>query len=256
MIKLPLKSALILICLISFSGVINAQNEPVHAYEGKTRAENELVTLRFKGNKMAVKLWVFKVDGKLAPASGFYSTFNSTPTGNINLKLLPGQHELEIQNSTNIPQVITFTGEAGKEYTFEINKDQVSLVESEKVCSIEVREVPLYKSVAESEPNAVLVEDKDNGATTLFRIDGMAGTVVAKGWVTHHQFNSFLKGEYTTRLTPGTHSLDYYGSFNGVIELVSKTFNFEAGKTYTIMYEVKDLNSSIKYLKSSLVEVK
>ncbi len=253
--RLTLKSVLIVFSLTVFAGVIFAQNEPVHAYDGGQRPENELVALRFKGNKMAVKLWVFKVDGKLAPSDGFYSTFNSTPTGNIHLMLLPGKHELEIQHMTNNPQIITFTGEAGKEYNFEINKDQVTITENDKACPIETREIPLYEEAAESEPHAVLIEDKNNGATMLYRIDGMAGNVVAKGWVAHHLFNNFMKGDYKVRLTPGSHTLDYYGSFEGNTELVSKAFNFEAGKTYTIVYEVKNLNS-IKYLSSSLQEAK
>ncbi len=253
--KLILKFFVIVFSLTLFTGVIFAQNEPVHAYDGNQKPENELVALRFKGNKMAVKLWVFKVDGKLAPSDGFYSTFNSTPTGNINLMLLPGKHELEIQLMTNNPQVISFTGEAGKEYNFEINKDQVVITENDKACPSENREMPLYKEVAESEPHAVLIEEKDNGTTMLYRIDGMAGSVVARGWVAHHQFNSFMKGDYKILLTPGSHTLDYYGSFEGNTELVSKTFNFEAGKTYTIVYEVKKLNS-LEYLSSSLQEVK
>ncbi len=253
--KLIIKFTAIVFSLTAFTGVIFAQNEPVHAYDGNQKPENELVALRFKGNKMAVKLWVFKVDGKLAPSDGFYSTFNSTPTGNIHLMLLPGKHELEIQHMTNNPQVISFTGEAGKEYNFEINKDQVVITENNKACPIENREIPLYKEVAESEPHAVLIEEKANGTTMLYRIDGMAGSVIARGWLAHHQFNNFMKGDYKVRLTPGSHTLDYYGSFEGNTELVSKTFNFEAGKTYTIVYEVKKLNS-LEYLSSSLQEVK
>ena len=253
--KLILKFIAIAFSLTVFTGVIFAQNEPVHAYDGNQKPENELVALRFKGNKMAVKLWVFKVDGKLAPSDGFYSTFNSTPTGNIHLMLLPGKHELEIQHMTNNPQVITFTGEAGKEYNFEINKDQVVITENDKACPSENREIPFFKEVAESEPHAVLMEEKDNGTTMLYRIDGMAGSVIARGWLAHHQFNNFMKGDFKVRLTPGSHTLDYYGSFEGNTELVSKTFNFEAGKTYTVVYEVKKLNN-LEYLSSSLQEVK
>lgn len=255
MTKQIFKCLLILLSFFLLPGVIVAQNEPVHAYDGSKKPENELVALRFKGNKMAVKLWVFKVDGKLAPSDGFYSTFNSTPTGNIHLMLLPGKHELEIQYMTKNPQVITFTGEAGKEYTFEISKDQVSITENNISCPIEVQEIPLYEEIPETEPHAVLIEDKDHGISMLYRIDGKAGRVLARGWVAHHQFNNFMKGDFKVRLSPGSHILDYFGSFDGNTELVSKPFDFEAGKTYTIIYEVKDLNG-LKYLKSSLKEVK
>ncbi len=254
MMKQTFKYLLMLLSLILLPGVIIAQNEPVHAYDGSKKPENELVALRFKGNKMAVKLWVFKVDGELAPSDGFYSTFNSTPTGNIHLMLLPGKHELEIQNMTKNPQVITFTGEAGKEYTFEISKDQVTITENNIACPTEVQEIPLYEEIPETDPHAVLVEDKGDGITMLYRIDGKAGSVLARGWVAHYQFNNFMKGDFKVRLTPGSHTLDYYGSYDGNTELVSKTLNFEAGKTYTIVYEVKDLNG-IKYIKSSLKEV-
>jgi hypothetical protein len=246
---------LMLLVQFLFSGTVFAQNEPVHAYEGGIKPENELVTIRYKGNKMAVKLWVFKVDGKLASSDGFYCTYNSTPTGNIHLMLLPGKHELEIQYMTKNPKVIIFSGEAGKEYTFDINKDQIVLMEGDKPCSTEIREIPLYKEISETDPHAVLIEDKDLGTTMLYRIDGTAGSILARGWVAHHMFNNFMKGDYKIRLSPGSHTLDYYGSFDGNTQLVSSTYSFEAGKTYTIAYELKDLNG-INYLKSSLREVK
>jgi hypothetical protein len=253
--KITLSLSLILLGLTTFPLVCFAQNETVRAYEGSARPDNELVTLRFKGNKMAVRLWVFKVDGKLAPSDGFYNTFNCTPTGNIDLNLLPGEHVLEIQCTTNNPQTITFTGEAGKEYQFEISKDQVTLVEEGKPVSVTTHDIPFYAEVPESEPNAVLIEDKDYGVTFLYRIDGLPGEILAKGWVAHHMFNNSMKGNYVVRLAPGEHTLDYSGSMDNVQRLTSGTFTFEAGKKYTLAHKVKEL-SGIRYLESSLVEIK
>jgi hypothetical protein len=249
---------LIMLSIVAYSVNTNAQNEPVLGYEGKVRPEEEVATFRFTGNKMAVRLWIFKVDGKLTSAS-FYNTYNCTPTGNINLKLLPGKHELEIQSTTNSPQILTFTCEAGKEYMFELGKDQVTIIDKsdkkETALACTVQEVPLYSEIPETEPYATLIEEgKGNGSTILFRIDGLAGKILARGWVAHHVFNN-LRGNYSVRLTPGEHELEYSGNLGSNNIVVTQKYNFEAGKTYTITYKEKEVGS-LKYLASSMEEVK
>lgn len=245
---------LIMLGIIAYSVETNAQNEPVQGYEGKVRPEEEVATFRFTGNKMAVRLWIFKVDGKLISSASFYNTYNCTPTGNINLKLLPGKHELEIQSTTNSPQILTFTCEAGKEYMFELGKDQVKIKDisdkKEPYLESTVRDVPFYSEIPETEPYATLIEEgKGDGSTMLFRIDGLSGKILARWWVAHHMFNN-LKGNYSVRLTPGEHELDYYGSMGNYSILVTQKYNFEAGKTYTIIYK------GSKYLTTLFTEVK
>jgi hypothetical protein len=220
--KLIFRVSLVLFSIVACTSFISAQ-KIIKGYEGNSKPANEVITIRYDGNNIAIKFWIFKVDGKVT--SDFNSllfTYNSPPKGTINLQLLPGNHELEIQRSVSDKlQVLTFTGEAGKEYLLLSEKELLKIVEKtgDKINGVDftIRDIPFYSEVPESEPHALLIEDgkakgnNSNGVTALLRIDGLPGSNLMTGWVAHYMFNNRFKFDFSVRLTPGEHTFDFYG---------------------------------------------
>ncbi len=270
--KLKSSSILIALCLATFIGCVafiscTSSPKAIQGYGGEVKTADEVITISFEGNKGgSIKFLIFKVDNKVTSDPYSYGCTYNSPGGKINLQLLPGQHEIEFNNVyAGKPQTVTFTGEAGKEYAFITEKEVFKVVEktgdTTKDVEFLVKDVPFYKEAAESEPHALLIETagltKGDGVTVLFRIDGFPGPNLPIGGVPNYMINKPYSLDYSVRLTPGEHTLEFYGRYGKFYHMVPQTqkYSFEAGKKYTISYKTTKENG-FDVLDYDFVEVK
>lgn len=208
---------------------------------------------------------IFKIDGKTNSESnpevwGSYNStirfFNRTPFS-VNLQLLPGVHEFEMDTFTGMT---VFTGKtmsvkynfaAGKEYELQYagsawapdgnwkiaEKTPGGLIPVNAV----ITDVPSYTGPDDSKPHAKLFQDSvpvfDNktGYAWVYRIDGVPGPKFY--W--RSIFNDGWNGKIDVNLTPGKHTITYavkIGDYYSPVP-VTEQFNFEAGKKYNFEFE-------------------
>ena len=263
--KLLFTAAVIIISLAAFAGCASSPRA-IQGYAGEAKTADEVMTISYDGSG-SFKFIIFKVDGKVTSDPYSYGCTYNSPGGKINLQLLPGQHEIEF-NYVPVKklQTVTFTGEAGKEYEFITEKESFKVVEKEGKTARDVefslKDVPYFKEAAESEPHALLVETgsgltKGDGVTVLFRIDGFPGPNLPIGGIPNYMINKPFSQDYSVRLAPGEHTLEFYGRYGKFFHMVPQTqkYNFEAGRKYTISYNVKK-EKGFEMLDYTFAEVK
>ncbi len=225
---------------------------PVKGYAGAAKQSEELASIYYEGNTWTHHLLVFKLDGETTKNLDTYLwTFNSKPSGDLNLQLLPGYHELEL--GLIEPDGVKTLGincEAGKKYYLIPSNGSVSVNVNEKgkmiPVKVSVKDVPFYEEPSESEAHATLIIKG-----TLYRIDGFPGKGATRFW-----FN-----EDKIRLRPGAHILEYVGTSGNSFQLLVQKINydFKSGKTYTFNYSPRKSESGsidINYMDTAIEEVR
>lgn len=228
----------------------------------------------FKGNKgLAPQCCLYKIDNKTRDEykSGFLAFgYNKThKIGGFNIEIAPGKHTFEIiltnKGVTSKPTKIIakkITVDMKPEYEYEMERNDFDL---KVVCSTNKAEKVDYTI----EDIAAFAEPADQFATIVYtpgekaevnpyisRIDDMVTPNLGDIFGTCNyslpvdfKYFSNQKGELTLKVPAGNHKIEYLflGStvFDGLVQ--SGTFNFEAGKKYSITLEEKKVKGETIY---------
>jgi hypothetical protein len=237
-----------------FAGCISIK--PVSAFWGEEIPVTEIATINYTGD-LNSNLLVFKVDSKTNPSPDSYLwTYNSKPTGELKLQLMPGRHILEVcLNKAKAVKLLAFDCEAGRKYFLKRTASSVELlmaIEGKRVAvPFEISDVPFFHNVAEGEPHATITEVPGQGSAVIYRIDGHPGE-------TSYRFHIYYGEKQPIFVTPGTHEIDYSGYMEGqryqnIVHTVAYTF--EAGKTYGFASSIEGEISGFELMSTTIHEV-
>ena len=228
----------------------------------------------YKGNKgLAPQTCLYKIDNKTRSEykSGFlaFGYNKSHKIGGFNITLTPGKHTFEITLtdkgvSTKPTKIVVknVTIEMKPEYEYQMERNDFDL---KIICNSNKTESVNYTL----EDVTVLTEPTNQFATITYtpnekaeinpyisRIDDMTSSNLGDITGTCNyslpidfKYFSGLKGELNLKIPAGTHKIEYLllgnSVFDGFVQV--ENYNFESGKTYSLVVEQTKIKREIQY---------